>query len=181
MPPCLLQGYTLVAVGWQFDVPDELIGIKVPSATGKGRPIRGWVREWFIPSKPSDSFEWTSGNATRYLPADVSSPEYRLTSREGMFAPRRLLPRADWQFGKMADGKVEPNSDFLTLKGGFKPGLTYELAFQSENPPLAGLGLAAVRDMGSALKFDPKSIAPGKYAYMYGSSQTGRTLRQIIY
>lgn len=177
----LVQGYTLVAVGWQFDVPEELIGIKVPNATEKGRPIRGWVREWFIPNKASDSFEWTSGNATRYLPADVNSQEYRLTSREGMFSSRRLLPRADWQFGKLVEGKVVPDPDFLTLKGGFKAGLTYELAFQSENPPLAGLGLAAVRDMGSALKYDPKSIAPGKYAYMYGSSQTGRTLRQIIY
>ena len=27
----------------------------------------------------------------------------------------------------------------------------------------------------------PASVAPGKYAYMYGSSQTGRTLRQILY
>ena len=53
--------------------------------------------------------------------------------------------------------------------------------YESQNPPVAGVGLAAVRDMASAMKYDPAIVAPGRYAYMYGSSQTGRTLRQIIY
>ncbi len=175
------QGYTLVAVGWQWDVDEELIGFQAPIATDHGKVIKGWVREWFIPGKASDSFEWTGGNATRYLPVDVDAPDYRLTAREGLFAARRLIARSEWSFGKMADGKLVSDPDFLTLKGGFKPGLTYEIAFESQNPPVAGLGLAAVRDLGSALKYDPKSIAPGRLAYMYGSSQTGRTLREIIY
>ncbi len=177
----LNEGYTLVGMGWQFDVAEELIGLQAPLATDRGKPVKGWVREWFIPARASESFQWTSGNATRYLPIDVNAAHYRLTAREGLFSARRLLPRADWSFGKMADGKLVADPDFLTLKGGFKPGLTYELAFESQNPTIAGLGLAAVRDMGSASKYDPKSIAPGKFAYMYGSSQTGRTLRQIIY
>lgn len=45
----LLQGYTLVAVGWQFDVADELIGLQAPRATDAGRPVKGWVREWLLP------------------------------------------------------------------------------------------------------------------------------------
>jgi hypothetical protein len=178
----LLQGYTLVAVGWQFDVAKDLIGIEVPKATKGGQPIKGWVREWFIPSKASDSYEWTSGNTTKgYLPADPAAAHHRLTAREGLFAARRLIPRGDWSFGKMVDGKLVPDSNFVTVKGGFRPGITYEVAFEAQDPPVAGLGLAAVRDMASALKYDPKSVAPGKYAYMYGSSQTGRTLRQILY
>lgn len=178
----LLEGYTLVAVGWQFDVADDLIGLQAPIATENAQPIKGWVREWFIPSKPTQSYQWTGGNATKgYLPVDAGAAANRLTSREGLFAGRRLIPHADWQFGKMVDGKLVPDPDFVTLKGGFKPGLTYELAFESHNPPVAGLGLAAVRDMASSMKYDPRSISPGRYAYMYGSSQTGRTLRQIIY
>ena len=35
--------------------------------------------------------------------------------------------------------------------------------------------------MASAMKYQPGIIAPGRLAYMYGVSQTGRTLRQIIY
>ena len=178
----LLQGYTLVAVGWQFDVADELIGLQAPKATQGGQPIKGWVREWFIPTKPSDSYEWTSGNTTKgYLPADPGATHHRLTAREGLFAARRLIARGDWSFGKIVDGKLVPDPNFVTLKGGFRPGLTYEVAFESQDPPVAGLGLAAVRDMASSMKYDSRSVAPGRYAYMYGSSQTGRTLRQIIY
>jgi hypothetical protein len=178
----LLQGFTLVAVGWQFDVEKELIGLEAPVATKNGQPIRGWLREWFIPTKPSDSFNWTGGNATKgYVPVDLNAPDYRLTSRVGHFAARRLIPRADWQFGRVVDGRHVADPDYVTLKGGFQPGLTYELAYESQNPPVVGLGLAAVRDMASAMKYDPKIVAPGKLAYMYGSSQTGRTLRLLIY
>ncbi len=177
----LLQGYTLVAVGWQFDVAEELIGVQAPIPTEGGKPIRGWLREWFISNEPTPSFNWTGGNATRYLPVDPSAADYRLTAREGLFAARKLIPRTDWQFGRSVDGRHVADPDWLTLKGGFKPGLTYELAYESQNPPVAGVGLAAVRDMASAMKYNPAIVAPGRYAYMYGSSQTGRTLRQIIY
>jgi Alpha/beta hydrolase domain len=178
----LREGFTLVAVGWQFDVADDLIGFDAPIPTSNGKPIRGWLREWFIPNQPSDSYNWTGGNATRgYVPVNLDASDYRLTSREGLFAARRLIPRADWQFGRVVDGRHVADPNFVTLKGGFKPGVTYELMYESQNPPLAGLGLAAVRDMASAMKYDPKIVAPGRYAYMYGSSQTGRTLRLIIY
>ena len=178
----LIQGFTLVAVGWQFDVEDELIGLAAPIPTNNGQAIRGWLREWFIPNKPSESFNWTGGNATKgYLPVDLNAPHYRLTSREGFFTARRLIPREDWRFGRVVDGRFVADPDYLTLKTGFKPGLTYELAYESQNPPVAGVGLAAVRDMAAAMKYDPDSLAPAKYAYMYGSSQTGRMLRLIIH
>ena len=43
------EGYTLVAVGWQFDVPKQKnrIGFDAPIATEGGRPITGWVNPWF--------------------------------------------------------------------------------------------------------------------------------------
>lgn len=178
----LLQGYTLVAVGWQFDVEEDLIGIHAPIPLQNGQAIRGWLREWFIPIKPSDSYNWTGGNTTQgYAPVDLNAPDYRLTSREGQFAARRLIAREDWQFGRNVDGRYVADAGWLTLKGGFKPGLTYELMYESQNPPVAGVGLAAVRDMASAMKYSPGIVAPGRYAYMYGSSQTGRTLRLLIH
>ena len=178
----LQQGFTLVAVGWQFDVEDGLIGLDAPVPTRNGAPIRGWVREWFIANQPSDSFKWMDGNATRgYLPVDLDAADYRLTSREGFFTARTLIPREDWRFGRIVDGRHVPEPEFVTIKGGVKPGLTYELSYETQNPPVAGLGMAAVRDMASAMKHDPAIVAPGKYVYMYGSSQTGRMLRLIIH
>jgi len=53
--------------------------------------------------------------------------------------------------------------------------------YESQNPRVAGLGFAAIRDLTSELKYNPRSIAPGKYVYTYGASQTGRYQRQMIY
>ncbi len=178
----LEQGYTLVAVGWQFDVAEELIGVQAPIPNQAGRPVTGWVREWFVLDKAADAVNWTAGTTTKgYLPIDPGSAEYRLTVREGMFSARRLIPRADWQFGRTVDGRHVPDPAYLTVKGGFAAGLTYELAFESQNPPVAGVGFAAVRDMASAMKYQPDVVAPGRLAYMYGSSQTGRAIRQLLH
>jgi hypothetical protein len=178
----LRQGFTLVAVGWQFDVAEELIGLQAPVPAEGGQPITGWLREWFVPNEPAESYNWTGGYATKgYLPVDPNAADYRLTSREGLFTARHLIPRDDWRFGRVVDGRYEADPNFITLQGGFKPGLTYELAYESRNPPVAGLGLAAVRDMASAMKYQPGIVAPGRLAYMYGSSQTGRTLRLTIH
>lgn len=178
------QGFTLVAVGWQFDVPKERnrIGFNAPTATDQGRPITGWVSPWFIPDKRTDSFEFASGFFSPvYPPLDPNSPAYRLTEREGFVAAPRLLPREEWQFGRVENGRVVYNPNWVSLKSGFKPGQTYQVTYETKNPPVAGLGFAAIRDMASALKYNPNAIVHGRYAYTYGASQTGRFQRQMIY
>jgi hypothetical protein len=180
----LNQGYTLVAVGWQFDVAKGkgLVGFDAPIATDNGKPITGWVRMWFISDKATLSYAYVGGYNTRaYPPLDLDNPQYRLTEREGIFAPSRLIPRDQWQFAREENGIVVPDANSIYLKSGMRAGLTYEVAYETQNPPVAGLGLAAVRDMASALKNDPGAVAPGRYAYMYGASQTGRLIRHIIY
>ena len=53
------EGYTIVAVGWEFEVPKakdkNLIGLQAPIATDNGQPITGWISPWFIPDKSSES------------------------------------------------------------------------------------------------------------------------------
>ena len=46
----LKQGFTLLWVGWQFDVPQRagLVRVYPPIATDNGRPIRGLVRSDFV-------------------------------------------------------------------------------------------------------------------------------------
>ena len=56
---------------------------------------------------------WTSGNATKgYLPVDLNSPEYRLTSREGHLRGATPDSACDWRFGRVVDGRhvVDPTS-----------------------------------------------------------------------
>ena len=86
-------------------------------------------------------------------------------------APPTTIPRDKWQLA----GNV------VTLDGGFEPGRTYELAYAAANPPVAGLGFVAVRDTASWLKHAADAVAPAKYAYAFGSSQSGRFLRNFLY
>jgi hypothetical protein len=180
------EGYTIVAVGWEFDVRRDkeknLVGLTVPIATDNGKPITGWVTQWFIPDKPSASYEWTAEyNTPAYPPVDPKDPKYRLTVREGWVAAQHLIPRADWQFGKMDNGQVAFTPDWLTLKGGFKAGMTYQLTYESKDPPVAGLGFAAIRDFASAIKNNSDAVVHARYVYTYGASQVGRYQRQLVY
>ena len=180
------EGYTIVAVGWEFDVrkdkEKDLVGITLPVATDKGKSITGWVSPWFIPNKPSDSYEYTAEyNIPSYPPLDPKDPSYRLTVREGWVAMQRLIPRGDWQFGKMENGQVVANPDWLTLKGGFKAGMTYQLTYESKDPVVAGLGFAAIRDFASAIKNNSDAPVHVRYVYTYGASQVGRYQRQLVY
>ena len=177
-------GYTLVAVGWQFDVAKgkNNIGFDAPVATENGQPITGPINPWFIPDKASDSFEYvTQYNTSAYPPLDPANAEYRMTEREGWIAAPRLIPREDWQFGRLQNGKVTADPNWVTLKGGFKAGMTYSITYQTKNPPVVALGSAAIRDLASALKYKSDSVVRGKYVYTYGQSQTGRSQRQLVY
>jgi hypothetical protein len=181
----LEQGYTLVAVGWQFDVAKGrgLVGADLPIATDNGAPIAGWVKMWFVSNQPTLAFEYVAnGYNTRAYPAlNPNDPQYRLTEREGIYAPVRLIARDQWEFARLENGKPVADPNFIHLKTGFRAGLTYEVAYETKNPPVAGLGLAAIRDMASSLKYGPDPVAPGRYAYMYGASQTGRLIRHVVY
>ncbi len=180
----LTQGYTLVFVGWQFDIAagKTLVGFTAPTATERGAPIKGWVRMPFIPDAPAASFTYGRGyNTATYLPVNVQDRSYRLTVREGNFAPPRLIARDDWQFARVANGTSVADPASLWLKGGFQPGFTYELAYETQNPPVAGLGMAAIRDAASAFRYGSNQPAAGTRAYLYGASQTGRLIREMIH
>jgi hypothetical protein len=72
------------------------------------------------------------------------------------------------------------------LEGGFEPGKIYEVVYVTENPPVVGLGAAAVRDFISYVKHEgnePLGIKPGalEHAIGFGTSQSGRFLRTFLY
>jgi Alpha/beta hydrolase domain len=180
------EGYTLVSVGWEFDIPKKkgLILLDAPVASDNGKPITGWITPgpWFIPDKIVDSYNYASGDFTpSYPPVELGNPDYRLTERPALVSTPRLVPRGDWQFGRMDNGKVVSDPNWVTMKGSFKPGMVYQLAYESRNPPVAGVGFAAVRDFASAMKYNADAIVRGKYVYTFGASQVGRWQRQMIY
>ena len=182
------QGFTLLWVGWQFDVPrrDDLVRLYAPIATDNGSPIAGLVRsEVVVARRAMDALLADRGHVA-YEVADPSHPDNVMTVRDGVDQPRRVVPRARWQFARLDNGKVVADATHVYLEGGFEPHKLYDIVYQAKNPAVVGLGPAAVRDTMSWLKHgDPSAIAiPAgsiERAVGYGSSQSGRFLRTFLY
>jgi hypothetical protein len=174
------NGFTLVWVGWQFDVANGL-RLHAPVATDNGRPITGWVRSDFVfPAKTSDASLGHRGQRAQ-MAIDPESADYRLTVRDSVLGERQLLPRSDWQFGRLVDGVFTRDARFIYLKSGFEPGRIYEVVYRTSNPAVVGLGLAAVRDLVSYLKYEKNDLAGVRRAIGFGISQSGRFLRHFLY
>jgi hypothetical protein len=172
-PAMMAQGFIMLNVGWEFDVPakPDALRIEVPRAKNKdGSAIRGVVSAQFTPDKPAD--EQTLTDLADYPPCDLEGPDSKLIVRT----------RAAWPGGsEIARSRWSWKNNRLHLEGGFEPGKTYEFFYLSEAPPVAGLGYAAIRDAVSWLKYDATSLAPVKDAYAFGASQCGRMLRDFVY
>ncbi|HEY7910760.1 MAG TPA: alpha/beta hydrolase domain-containing protein [Blastocatellia bacterium] len=177
------HGFTLVWIGWQFDTPrrEGAMRLDAPVATDNGKVIEGWVRSDFVFNSKvfSASLGHRGQNAQPAINPD--SRQYVLTVRDTVLGKRRVVPRDDWQFARMVEGKPLADPNFIYLKSGFEPGKIYEVVYKTQNPVVVGLGLAAVRDVVSYLKHEPGAIFNIKRAYGFGISQTGRFLRHFLY
>ena len=79
-----------------------------------------------------------------YEASNPGDPVNEMTVREGVDQPRRVVPREQWQFARREDnGQIVDDTTRVYLEGGFKPGKIYDIVYRAQDPPLAGLGLAA--------------------------------------
>jgi hypothetical protein len=180
----LRNGFSLFWIGWQFDVPqgDGRLRVDVPSANG----VAGLVRSDFVVRQPADTHSLADRNMTAYPAADPEGGEYAMTVRDSALAERQVVPRNRWRFARRDGDRVVDDPTHVYLEGGFEPHRIYEVVYEAENPALAGLGLAAVRDAISLLKYDgaPElgfDAADLERAIGFGISQSGRFLRTFLY
>ncbi len=174
----MTQGFTLLWVGWQFDPPNrEGLGrVVAPIATDNGKPIIGIVRSEVVVAKVAFDASLADRDHVAYTVANPDDPANTLTVRDSIEGPRRFIPKSDWTLDR---GRVY-------LPGGFQPSKIYEVVYRAQDPAVAGVGAAAVRDAISHLKFgsaDALSIPPGSIqrAIAFGVSQSGRFLRTYLY
>ena len=184
----LEEGFTLLWLGWQFDVPREpdRMRLLTPVAKQDGGPIRGLVRSDFVVQDRVYDRLLSDRNHIPYPVADPDAPETVMTVRDRVESKRRVIPRSQWKFGRMENGRVVPDKGRVHLEGGFEPGKIYEVVYVSENPSLVGLGPTAIRDFVSQLKYegnDDLSIPADALdrALGFGISQSGRFLRTFLY
>ena len=156
-----------------------------PVATENGSPIRGLVRSDFVVQELVHDHSLGDRGHVAYRVADPNDPRNVLTVRDTASGNRMVVGRDQWQFGRLEDGRMIADPTSVYLSGGFEPQKIYEVVFVSENPPITGLGLAAMRDFVSRLKYesvDPLSVPAGSInqAIAFGDSQSGRYLRTFL-
>jgi hypothetical protein len=167
------RGYTLVWLGWQFDVPTDranLLHFYAPVAKG----ITGVVRAEIVVDRKTTTQSVADRNHTPYPVLHPDDPGLTLTVRDRVEGPRTSVPRKDWH--------IEGGTN-VVLTTGFEPGRLYELVYTAADPPVAGLGMAAIRDFISNMKYEGNATLPGRIprAIAFGVSQSGRFLRAYLY
>ncbi len=183
----LRNGYSIVALGWQWDaVGADALRLYAPVARENGKTIGGLLRGDFMLAKATDVVplgHLILGNigGSEYPAAHPDDPRNVLTVRDSRDATRTTIPRSRWQFAQLIDGKVQPSNRHIHLDGGFQPGKIYEYVYVVEDPVVAGLGFAAVRDFVSYAKHNPHALVPAARVYGEGISQNGRFLRDMLY
>ena len=185
-------GHIYLASGWQVDLPfnNGLAAaetIQVPVLTGVTGPT--FAR-----------FVSVSGT-TRPLPGAGRTPNItaadphangRLISIEhesntGVRTGIVEIPQSQWAFANCATVPFPgvPSTTQICLNGGFNLNLAYELTFTAKDPLVLGIGMAAMRDVNSFLRYagaaDGNRIA-GKiqWAIGYGRSQSGRFQKNFL-
>jgi hypothetical protein len=183
------QGYTIAWVGWEFDVADqpERLKLSAPVAhEADGKEIHGPVRTDFTLAEtradmPLGHILLGPDGGKSYAVDNINSEQNKLTVRDTPTAERQEIPRKQWSFAHQVQNQLAPDPHYVHLNSGFLPGKIYELVYTAKNPAVVGLGLAAVRDFLSYLKYDPQTTAPVKRVYAVGISQSGRFLRHFLY
>ena len=162
------EGYTLVWVGWQFDVQPPFVRIEAPAAKVEGR-----VRFSFIVDEKQA--EASPADLPAYLPVDANDRTASLTVRDRFWAtPTRVL-REKWRFN------IQNSRVRIALDDGFEPGRIYEIDYAATGAKVAGAGMAAIRDAASAFRYRADMPVRGRSAYIFGASQSGRFLRQFLH
>ena len=155
------RGYTVLSVGWQWDVPRSpaMMASRLlrPSRTGSLRRGRCWWRSG--PTRRSGRGCWRTASTA------VSSSRRRRTAGpaageglEGWAVPgdSRVRP---WRFAEETDAGVFPSASHITVEAGMEPGKIYHVVYTTDHAPVVGAGLLAVRDAAAWLKNGGNSLA----------------------
>jgi hypothetical protein len=171
------QGFTLLWMGWQWDVPQRAgtMRMEMPIATEHGRQITGVVRGNFILNEKAATAPLADRNHLAYPVLDPNASDNVMTVRDDPTAKGQIVPRGRWRFA---------DAENVALEGGFEPGRIYDVIYRAADPRVLGCGLAGTRDLISFFKYDTSTENPSpglRHAIGWGVSQSGRFLRHFLY
>jgi hypothetical protein len=165
----LEQGFAVAFLGWQFDVrPLQGLTFSAPIAA-----VEGLVRDAHIELAHPGGVDLP----LTYCVAESQRTSARLTFRARMDETPQPIPSDEWRLA--VDGCS------MRLASAQGTGV-YEAVYRASGSPVAGLGLAAIRDFASYLKFGGEGAtlrdtpAALQRVIGYGYSQSGRFLREFV-
>ena len=183
------QGYTVAWCGWQHDAPDVpgVLRLYPPEARNSdGSRITGKLVVTFVPNEPITEQFLSDRNHRPYPSNNLEDWESYMTVQDSEDGPETVIPREEWRFAREKDGQVVPDANYVYKESGFEPGKVYQVVYSTTGAPVVGAGLLATRELASFLRYG--SEAEGnpcagalEYAYSFGSSQSGRFLRDLLY
>ena len=174
------EGYTLVWIGWEFDLDAPLLRADLPRAALASGPLVDQLSLTItVNQRSAEAFlidEPGGRPPVRYPPAVVNNPTDTLTVRDRYWDKPSNIPREQWRFVTAPNG-----TPALSLEGAFEPGRIYEITYRATGARVTGAGLAAIRDAAAALRYRSDLPVRGRSAYVFGASQSGRFLREFLY
>ncbi|MFC1618800.1 alpha/beta hydrolase domain-containing protein [Candidatus Neomarinimicrobiota bacterium] len=187
------EGWSYMWCGWGSDVvqSDRRININVPIATDNGEIITGKVYCEMINYEDtavySQPLVW--GGSIAYQPVDMDDPTAVLTMRKYRWEEPVAIPREQWSFARTKDNQVVADPGYLYVKEGIQPGWLYDLVYTGKDPKVTGLGMAAIRDVVSFLRYEEADEAGTanplagvvEHTYAYGHSQSARLLYHFVW
>jgi hypothetical protein len=123
------QGYTLVWLGWQFDVPPGPGALRLYAPVAKG--ITGLVRSEITTDRKDIRRSLGDRNALAYPVLNPNDPALTLTVRDHSDGQRHTVARETWHI---------EGSTHIVMPAGFEPGKIYELVYTSKDAPIVGAG-----------------------------------------
>ncbi|PCI75806.1 MAG: hypothetical protein COB20_12110 [SAR86 cluster bacterium] len=185
------MGFTYLATGWINELSPRAgrLRLHAPIVGSAQQRITGAVRYEVSVGEATEKVNIAGGGHLAYEPTAAGLASATLTRRLYQDDPRIPVERSQFLLEVVAENDSNQPVVNLSVNGGFEPGVLYELSYEARNPVLAGAGMAAIRDMVSAIRFGDD--AENQLAQLglpnidstvaWGNSQSGRLLRQFMY
>lgn len=171
------QGYTMVWVGWQADIPSgegRGAGLRLEAPVLPG--VTGVSREEFL-------FDHMTNPVIAPLTYPAAGGEGATLTVRAQFGDARQTPAG------MSFRFLDPQRIEITRPPGFDAGALYEFIYSAKDPAVQGIAFAALRDVGNFLRRERGATNPlavnGRVsvdrAMLHGVSQSGRVVRDHLY
>jgi len=175
------RGYTTVWSGWENNL-GPLTGLVAtatfPTAVGPGgSTLTGPAYEYIVTGAATFALSYPAASGNQ------GAPDAVLTHRVHLDDPPEIVPASGWQY-------TDANLTAIRLTtGNFVNNDIYEFSYIAKNPTVNGLGLAAIRDFNSFLRYSagddlgtPNPLAGDvQRIYTETSSQPARTLNDFTH